>query len=129
MARGAMIVAENVQPAALKIGDIITFKPVGVGEKSMCHRIVEVTQAAGLMFKTKGDAYPQPDPFEVPAANIVGKVVFHVPLFGYFIQFLRTTYGLLIGLVLPALVISWLIFRVFWKELVRYIRSNSPKEG
>jgi len=127
MSGGTMIVAEKVQASTLAAGDIITFKVAGM-DVPVCHKITGVTNIGGLSFRTQGDAEQPAQSLLVPATNVLGKVVFNAPVLGHFIQFLRTTYGLVIGLVLPALVIVWLIFRVFWKELVRYIRS-SPREG
>jgi len=129
ISRGTMIVAEKVEPDTLQTGDIITFKPVMVGETNICHRIIEVINAFPVAFRTQGDALPNPDPWQVPSANVLGRVTFHFPLLGYFIGFLKTRMGLLLGLVLPAVVIAVLVARGLWKELVRYIRSAPPKEG
>ncbi|MDP2919857.1 MAG: signal peptidase I [Dehalococcoidia bacterium] len=126
---GTMVLAAKTLPTDLKVDDIITFKPVSIGEKPIAHRIIEVKNTFPPQFQTKGDNLPGPDPFVVPAANVTGRVVFHFPTVGYFIGFLKTTTGLVIALVIPALITIWFVFRLLWKELVRYIRSSTPKES
>jgi signal peptidase I len=121
---GTMIVAHSVATNALSVGDIITFKPVNIGEYNMAHRIVKVSNTFPRTFTTKGDALAAPDPFDVPAANVLGRVEFHAPMIGNFIQFLRGKTGLFVGLVIPALVIMALIVQFLWKDLVKYIRSK-----
>lgn len=125
-----MVVAHTVDPTLLKVGDIIAFRPVGIGDKDICHRIVQVVAGNPPAFRTQGDNANQTiDPWTVPVANVLGRVDFKAPLVGIFIQFLGTKIGLVVALIIPALIIFWLIFRVLWKELVRYIRSSPPKEG
>jgi len=45
------------------------------------------------------------DPFAVLAQNVVGKVCFHLPYFGYATQFVKTSLGLLLTLCLHGLII------------------------
>jgi len=128
--RGTMIVAQAVEDTAgLKAGDIITFKPVLVGEENMVHRITQVSSTAPRSFQTKGDALPDPDPWQVPSANVLGKVVFDFPATGFAIGFLKTTAGLVMALVIPSLIIAYFILKALWKELIRYARSAAPRAG
>ena len=129
----SMVVAHKVDPAVLKAEDIIIFKPA-IGETNVCHKIVTVNNTIPLSFVTGGDAYKgdpsrYPDLLPVPAANVLGKVEFHAPIVGFFIMFLRTPIGLVIGLVFPALIVIYLVFRILWREIVRNIRNTPPKEG
>jgi len=64
--------AENVS-----VGDVIAFRQ---SQTIIVHRVVNAT-AEG--FRTKGDAYAQPDPWVVKPAEVYGKVVASVPLLGY----------------------------------------------
>jgi len=68
--------------ATPKIGDIIVFRsPLGY---SIVHRVIEKYVASDrVSFKTKGDANPSPDPWDVPESDVEGVVVFRVPYVGY----------------------------------------------
>jgi signal peptidase I len=125
---GAMVVAEKVAPEALKTGDIITYKSPLVGQLPICHRIEEVVSVNPPSFQTKGDnPVEKVDSWVVPAANVLGRVVFQFPIVGYYVEFISSKVGLLVGLIVPGLLFIYLIFRALWKELVRYIRSTVTK--
>lgn len=90
---GALVYVQPVDdPATLRVGDPITFR---VDEETMVtHRIVGVEgSGSSLRFETKGDANEQPDAGMRAASDVVGKVVFSVPLFGQLSSFLQTTTG------------------------------------
>jgi signal peptidase len=125
---GTMVVSRAPVVANLKVGDVIVFKPVTVGEKPIVHRIVEVGNTNPPTFKTKGDNVTQTvDPWVVPAANVIGKMEFNSPVAGYINSFFRTKAGLIIALILPALILVVMLFKSFWRELVKYIRNTPAK--
>ncbi len=103
---GSMVVVRQVDPSAIRDGDIITFVSRVKADSFVTHRVVEVTNDEGtLAFLTKGDANDAPDEDSVRASDVVGRVRFSVPYAGYAADFLRKPlgFGLLIGL--PALLI------------------------
>jgi len=104
---GSLVVTRPVEPQEIVVGDIIAFSPNGVtlGENEVIHRVIGIEEASPLYFKTKGDANDNPDPFMVPARNLVGRICFKVHYVGYFIRFLRTPWGFLLGLVIPGLIL------------------------
>lgn len=110
---GSLAITHPVDPEDIAVGDIITFNPRGVtlNENMVSHRVVNVNRNSPLYFETKGDANAQVDPFTVPARNLVGRVDFHTPYLGYVAQFLRTTLGFVLGLVLPGLVVIFMYIR------------------
>jgi signal peptidase len=127
---GTMVVSRMPNVADLKVGDVIIYKPVSIGEKPIIHRIVEVMKTNPVSFKTKGDNPSQTvDAWVVPAANIIGKMEFNSPVVGYITNFFMTKIGLIIALIVPALILVLMIFKMFWHELVKYIRSTPAKEG
>jgi signal peptidase len=69
------------------------------------HRVIGIGEGAYLHFITRGDANDKPDPFIVPASNVVGRVWFCLPLLGRFVRFLDSTAGYITCLILPAVVI------------------------
>lgn len=103
---GALVITRPIESEAIAVGDIITFRPTAVGENLISHRVIDVEQNSPLNFKTKGDANEDPDPFSVPARNVVGKISFHVPFLGYAAQFLKTPLGFLFALGIPGVIIT-----------------------
>ena len=71
------------------------------------HRIVSIDDSsASRIFQTKGDANSDPDIFSVPASNVIGELVFVLPVVGYLPGFLkdnRIVYVLMI--IVPVLLI------------------------
>ena len=125
----SMVIAHQVDPTTLQVGDIITFQ-LPNARYAICHRIINVREfTIPLSFQTKGDALENPDMAPVEAAYVLGKVEFIAPIIGVFVQFLRSKIGFVVGLIIPALVICFIIFKLLWRELVRYIRQSIPKEG
>lgn len=120
---GAVAIVREVDPASAKVGDVVTFKtPAGVGRAAedalTTHRIVEVCDRGGrLVFRTKGDANRTMDQWEVPAADLVGTLVFSVPGLGYAAAFARTRVGLLLMVVLPGVLLIFAEVRSIAREL------------
>ena len=86
-------------------GDIIVFDAQGVWSnppaEPIVHRVVDKKFEAGIwQFRTKGDANPIVDEGWVPEDNILGIVVFKIPLIGWVKIFLTES-----GLLIPLLVI------------------------
>ncbi|MFC1987566.1 signal peptidase I [Chloroflexota bacterium] len=102
---GGLVVTRPIEPEAIAVGDIIIYRPIAAGENLISHRVVDVQRNSPLSFQTKGDANDDPDPFLVPAQNVVGKIGWHIPFLGYATQFLKTPPGFLLALVIPGLAI------------------------
>lgn len=124
---GTMVVAVKVDPESLKVGDIILFQLSPTSNNYTSHRIVTVSHNSPLTFTTKGDNNPVPDPTPVPAVDVFGKIVFSLPYLGSFVQSLKTTFGFVLGLIIPALILIVICGSLIWKELVRMIREKVRK--
>jgi len=86
MPMGAIAVMEQVDPAQIKVGDIIAFNPPWDPEVTVSHRVIEVVDDG---FYTKGDANEDPDLDIVPATNVISRVSFNVPHLGYVLASVR----------------------------------------
>ncbi len=65
------------------VGDVVTFK-IPNSNELLTHRIVEVEDVDGQqVYKTRGDANNVVDDWDLTDADIVGKVIFHLPYLGY----------------------------------------------
>jgi len=82
--KGSLILVKQTDPQALQEGDNITY--MRDRSTSVTHKIIgiyENYQNSGARgFQTKGVNNSAPDQDIVPAANVVGKAVFHVPVLG-----------------------------------------------
>jgi len=110
---GGVVITRPVEAEEIKARDIITFHS-SRRDVPTSHRVVAIEQGSQFRFLTKGDANEDADPFIVPAQNVVGKVCFHIPYFGYATQFVKTPLGLLLTLGLPGLIIVVMELRNIW---------------
>lgn len=97
---GSMIyIKNNVEAESLKVGDTITFKFNG---SYATHRIVDIRESSEvpgtLEFQTKGDANKLVDGDWVKESNVVGKLLFSIPGFGFFANYIQTPPGLYISI-------------------------------
>lgn len=105
---GDVVVAESMPPAAVAVDDVITFSRTDEGA-TVTHRVIDIDDTGDeRVFYTKGDANEDPDQRPVPASALVGTVVVTIPYIGYVIQFVGTTTGFALLVVLPfgALVVT-----------------------
>jgi len=98
-----------VKPSSdYKVDDIISFSESGNINQSTTHRIIEIIQSDGRIFyKVKGDANDAADWRETPKENVIGKVLFSIPLLGYLLTFAKQPLGFVILVWIPAIIIIW----------------------
>ena len=104
-------------PSELRTGDIITYWTVINGERVLnTHRIHEIYDGGGyLIFATKGDNNSTADALTVHESEIVGKYSTRVPGVGKAFDYLQTSTGFLIVVVVP-------VFLFFLFHLVQFFR-------
>lgn len=115
IARGSLLVVKPVDPSELKREDVITFIDPADPVRVVSHRIMDVV--AGGSFITRGDANNTDDPKPVPAENILGKAEYAIPYAGYVLDFVQSTEGLIIAVLIPSLLIVVFEFR----KLLQYV--------
>ena len=94
------------------IGDIIVFIRPGTSDEYIVHRAIQKIEANGsISFVTKGDNNAISDGTPVPSSNVMGFVVGHIPLIGYFSLFIKTARGfeLVIGFMALAFFIDYFL--------------------
>lgn len=121
---GSLAFVRPVDPDTIKAGDIITFRSQNSASLTT-HRVVELLSDSGLSFVTRGDANNVNDPNPVPAARLVGKMVFSISYVGYLMSFAQTKAGLISLVFIPALLI--IFFEV--KNLFKYANEMDKKEA
>ncbi len=122
------VVDVKALPSSIQVGDVITFvthDPMHYGA-TVTHRVVGRDQDANgnYRYRTQGDNNNVEDSWIVPQENILGKVIFKIPKLGYLQEFLSTSYGWIIAIVLPCLAI---IVYDLVKLVAVFIRSTRKK--
>lgn len=116
---GDLIIDTRVKdPSELRKGDIITYWTVINGERVLnTHRIVNIYDGGDyLIFETKGDNNTAADPLTVHESEIVGKYQFRIPAVGKVFDYLQTSKGFLLIVVIP-------VFLFFIFHLVQFFRT------
>ncbi len=89
---GSLVVTSG--RASIEPADIITFRPVEESASTYTHRVVSVDPEG---ITTQGDLNATPDPWRVPADQVVGRAIAVIPGLGYALKVLAFT---IIGAVL-----------------------------
>lgn len=111
---GSMVVVKPVWFDQLKEGDVITY--VVSDNTVVTHRLVGIDTEHGLL-TTKGDNNVVADASPVSYNNVIGRVEFCVPGFGYVFLFLSTRFGkIMLGIMGVALVGFYILRRMYYKS-------------
>jgi signal peptidase len=124
---GSLVVARPVEPESIIPGDIITFYLQGTSDTAVTHRVIDIKHNSPLYFETKGDANEQPDPFIVPARDLLGKICIHIPYLGYMTEFLKTPYGYILGLAIPTVIIIAVYIRSVYAVITNSINKKTSE--
>ena len=110
---GDLIIIRRCDTSALQVGDIITFHTLIENQYALnTHRIAEIEEVYGLRsYTTKGDNNAIADTRFVSDNDIVGKYVTKLPHMGTVMDFLSSSTGFLIVIVLPMLL--FFIYQVY----------------
>ena len=105
---GSLLVIKPVPYEEIEVGDDITFVR-DANLTLVTHRVIEKDDSARLI-TTQGIANNTPDN-PTSFDNVVGKVVFHIPLAGYLVIWTSTLQGKIIaGIIIVSLVATSLLF-------------------
>lgn len=115
---GDLIIDTAVRDTStLQVGDIVTYWTVINGERVLnTHRITEIYDGGGYyIFATKGDNNTVGDALTVHESEIVGKYKWKIPGLGKVFDYLQTSTGFLLVVVLP-------VFLFFIYHLIQFFR-------
>lgn len=87
---GGVVYVKETDTSEIQIGDVITYRMGTNTEYVMTHRVVEMD---GSFFVTKGDANQTVDPEPVSYDRLVGKVVLFLPNLAGVAEFVSSTTG------------------------------------
>jgi signal peptidase len=81
---------DTAQRATLAVGDIVTFHAADNPDMHITHRVTGVSATAeGVFYRTKGDANPDVDPFQVASEQVFGRVEHRLPMAGYVLHLVQ----------------------------------------
>jgi len=126
---GDLIVVQGVRPEDIyaapynesgQSGDIIVFHQL-YGDDLIVHRAIGKTTLANgtvVSFVTHGDGNPLGSNEQVPASNLIGKVVLRVPWIGHLALYMRNSTGILIivALIIVLIVIEFILPAIMGKK-------------
>lgn len=113
-----LIFIQQCDPSSLQVDDIVTFHAIIDNQYALnTHRIIAINEVNGLnSYTTKGDNNELADQHVIADGDIVGKYVFKIPYLGKVIDFLSSTWGFLIVIVVPMLL--FFIYQVYHLVIV-----------
>lgn len=116
--QGDLIVIKTCDTSKLQVGDIVTFHTIIDNQYALnTHRIESIDELNGIRsFTTKGDNNDVADTHIISDGDIVGQYVFKIPGMGKVMDFLSSTWGFLIVIVLPMLL--FFIYQVYHLMIV-----------
>lgn len=88
---GSLILIKRVSTDAIKAGDILSYQ---TNQVVVTHRVMTVQPTTPKQFVMKGDSNSEVDEKPVSADQILGKVVFRLPKFGWFLHLIQSARGL-----------------------------------
>lgn len=123
---GDLIYVAPVSAEELQVGDVISFVMNSQGTVAT-HRITEIDQENRQVY-TKGDANEVSDGKAVKFENVIGKVVFAIPMVGYLIGFINTTPGKIITvtIIVALILLVLLLQRLGDEEEEQQPETNKP---
>lgn len=135
---GDIVIVNEIDPTTLVAGDIITF--ISQNEDSfnetITHKIRSLTKDENgePAFVTYGTTTDSDDETVVTYPYILGKYSFHLPWIGRFFQFLKTTPGYIVCILVPFLllmvyngVVAIGAFRKYKKEEMQELDAEKKK--
>lgn len=112
-AKDDLIFIKKCDPATLQTGDVICFHTIIENEYALnTHRISAIAEQNGYRsYTTRGDNNAMDDTHIISDGDIVGKYVGHIKGLGKVMDFIGSSTGLLVVIVLPMLL--FLIYQIY----------------
>lgn len=112
---GDVVVAERIEPAAARVGDVVMFRDPADQTRTITHRVVRMRPAGDrLRFVTRGDANDHGERWRIAADGSLGRVVYSVPAVG--------RVAVLAGRIGPATLLALAVLLLVANELWRIWR-------
>ncbi|NMC09242.1 signal peptidase I [Candidatus Microgenomates bacterium] len=110
------------------IQDVITVKMKNDPSQTYTHRIVEKLEEDTVSFKTKGDANESQDPDIAQKDQVLGKVIFSIPVIGYLANFAKQPTGFILMVIVPSIIIAASELNVMKDEFQKIISKSKQNK-
>ena len=135
---GDLVLVREVEPASLREGDIIAYTSQNTSNygETVTHKIRRLTTGANGEpgFVTYGTTTDADDETVVTYPYVIGKYTGHIPKVGTFFQFLKTTPGYIVCILIPFLLLILLegircirLFRRYKSEQQAELQAERDK--
>ncbi len=135
---GDLVLTKEVDPSTLKEGDIIAYTSQNTANygETVTHKIRKLTTDANGEpgFITYGTTTDTDDEIVVTYPYVLGKYQLHIPMVGKFFQFLKTTPGYIICILIPFLLLILIqglncikLFRRYKREQMDEMKAERQK--
>ena len=135
---GDLVLVREVEPASLREGDIIAYTSQNTSNygETVTHKIRRLTTGANGEpgFVTYGTTTDTDDETVVTYPYVIGKYTGHIPKVGTFFQFLKTTPGYIVCILIPFLLLILLegircirLFRRYKSEQQAELQAERDK--
>lgn len=135
---GDLVLIKDVDPSTLKEGDIISYTSQNTSNygETVTHKIRKLTTDAqgDPGFITYGTTTDTDDEIVVTYPYVLGKYQTHIPKVGTFFQFLKTTPGYIVCILIPFLILILMqgidcvkLFRRYKKEQIEQMNEERAK--
>ena len=124
------VITARVPQNRINMYDIITFlsKEIDTHGVPITHRVVGIlkTENGERAYRTKGDNNNKEDKAIILQSEVIGKVLFRIPMLGYVRTFVTSKIGFLISVVLP---ITASLFLEIWRLIHRRKEKLQEQQG
>ncbi len=103
----SLVLVKNCEASEIKEGDVISFysSDPALGGAINTHRVIGISDDGGISFTTKGDNNAIADEYPVPAAQLVGKVVYYSSAMGVVVRLLQNPLVFILIVAIPLLIL------------------------
>jgi signal peptidase len=113
---GDVVVVEQVPPLDVRVGDIVTFRDPEDPTRLITHRVRQIeVNGPNVQFVTKGDANTSVEDWKIDSSGTIGRVNYHLWRLGYLMFWIRSPFGRLGMVVVPALVLGGFELLRIWR--------------
>ncbi len=103
---GDLVIVTDVDPKDIAVDDTIIYHSPLNGTIT-AHRVIRVHMLDDQpVFRTQGDGNEQPDPYLVPAENVIGFAGLTIPGLGHLVSFVKTPLGFMALIGFPGLALT-----------------------
>jgi signal peptidase I len=114
---GSLVALRSTPAASVRVGDVITFRSPYDRDRLVTHRVVGIAERHGArVYRTKGDANPAPDPWQIELPGEIGTPRFSVPWAGYALLYASTREARQAAILAFAAMFLVSVLRRIWRQ-------------